>query len=428
MGPRPGGQGRGPHLEGRDLAPPATPGEESAADQLRALGQVPTIIGMPVPRRPTLAALSLAGAIGLTLAGCKDEAPAPTVTRAPVTGDLSRASALEPAPAPGAPMETIRDKMPAPAPAAKVDGAKGDRQDASWVPAEFKAGMARWKDVGVYVDGKPMGFLSWGELPVALAPTWVKDKVSAEKRPGTDDPGFRWARQRFYRFTDYLTAIGVDVRTIKELHVYGPKLSQTNISTGADLRSPAAAGFMFRFGSNVGGKPIPQVPDEFGNGKTPDKISGVMVYIKKKPPRMVRNEGLELDGQMQVGVPYYGEPLRGGVRIYIDDRLAAIIKRQELDMKHAEPGPDGAPTWKLADVLAAQGADTRQAVELWVIRDERRAERLPAAALATLRFAASSQAKGGVILPGNLRANAIAIHTRALTPAELPQITADDEQ
>ena len=33
-----------------------------------------------------------------------------------------------------------------------------------------------------------------------------------------------------------------------------------------------------------------------------------------------------------------------------------------------------------------------------------------------------------MILPGNVRANAIAIHTHALTPAELPQVTADDHQ
>jgi hypothetical protein len=84
----------------------------------------------------------------------------------------------------------------------KKDGKKGDQQDNEWAPAEHKAGMSRWKDTGVYLDGKPLGFLSWGELPIGLQPTWVKDKVSDRKRPGTNDPGWKWARQRFYKFTD----------------------------------------------------------------------------------------------------------------------------------------------------------------------------------------------------------------------------------
>jgi hypothetical protein len=167
--------------------------------------------------------------------------------------------------------------------------------------AEHKSGMSRWKDVGVYVDGKPVGFLDWGELPIALKPTWVKDKVSDNKPPGCPIekcPGWKWAQQRFYKFTDYLTAIGVDPAKIKMLHVYGPKLSQTIAVTGKDLTSKASDEFMFRFGAEVGGKPIPHVPPHFGNGKQPDKINGVMIYIDRKPPTITR-DGIELDGVPQ---------------------------------------------------------------------------------------------------------------------------------
>lgn len=331
------------------------------------------------------------------------------------------------------PIETTYDKMQADradraAEAGKKDTAKGDQQDEEWVPAEFKSGMARWKDVGVYVDGKAIGFLTWGELPIGLKPTWIKDKVSAEKRPGTDDPGWRWAQQRFYKFTDYLKAVGIDPKQVKELHVYGPKFSQTNVVKRKDLLSKEAEGFMFRFGGNTFGKAIPQIPDEFGNGKTPDKIAAVMVYLKKKPPVLIHNEGLELDGVLQQGVPYYGEPIRGGIRIYYDDKLAAIIKRQELDVKKATKTADGDLMWKLSDVLAAQGADVSKAVELWVIREEKRAEKFPASELATLTFSASSQAKGGIFLTDKkIRANAIAIHSRAIADAEIPAVTPDDE-
>lgn len=328
------------------------------------------------------------------------------------------------------PMETTYDKMQADKAdrEAEAAAAKATAGNDEWVPAEHKAGAARWKDVGVYVDGKPMGFLTFGELPIALKPVWVQDKVSAEKRPGTEDPGWRWAKQRFYRFNEYLAAIGIDVKSIKELHVYGPKFAETNISTGKDLLSAKGKEFKFRFGGNVYGKPIALVPSGFGNGRSADKIASVMVYIKKKPPHIVHNVGLELDGEIQTGVPYYGEPIRGGVRVYMDDKLIAIIKRQELDAAKAIKGPTGELSWKLADVLAAQGAAPKNVTEIWAVRDEKREDKFPGGELETLMFSANSQAKGGLLLGDKkIRANTIALHSRPLTPDELPTITPDDE-
>ncbi len=311
----------------------------------------------------------------------------------------------------------------------KTDEAKGDKQDSDWIPKEHKEGMARWKDTGVYVDGKPVGFLNWGELPAQMPVTGVKDKVSDRKRPGTNDPGWKWAQQRFYKFTDYLKTVGVDIRKVKEIHVYGPKLSQTLIASGKDLQSPKAEGFLFRFGTNTGGKPIPAAPGDFGNGKTADKVTAVMVYITKKPPTLVRNEGLELDGVMQTGVPYYGDPIRGGVRIYLDGKLAAIIKRQELDAKKAvNAGKGGEPVYKLADVFAAQGVDTKKVVEAWLVRDERWEEKISGEDFANLTFSAGAQAKGGVLLgEKKLKANAIMLQTRALAEKEIPRPTEWDD-
>jgi hypothetical protein len=200
------------------------------------------------------------------------------------------------------------------------------------------------------------------------------------------------------------------------------------IATTKDLTGPLADKFMFRFGNNTGGKAIPAAPGEFGNGKTSDKISAVMVYMKKKPPILIRNEGLELDGELQKGVPYYGEPLRGGVRIYLDNKLAAIIKRQELDPKKATKTADGELKWKLSDFFATSGVDTSKVVEAWVIRDERRAEKFPVSDLASIEFTASAQAHGGVKLTDKkIQANSIALHTRAIKEDEIPKTTEWDD-
>jgi hypothetical protein len=299
-----------------------------------------------------------------------------------------------------------------------------------YVPAEFKSGASRWKDTGVYVDGKPIGFIQFGELPIALKPTWVKDKVSTDKPadcPIEKCPGWKWSQQRYYKFTDYLKAVGVDPRTVKMLHVYGPKMSQTIAVTGRDLMSPAANEFMFHFGADVAGKPIPHVPENFGNGKSPDKMQSLMIYIAKKPP-IVTKEGIELDGVEQLGVPYYGEPIRGGVRIYLDDKLATIIKRQELDVKKATKTPDGELHWSFGELLTASGVDTSKIVEGWVIQNERRTAKIAWSDLEKMTFSAGSKAHGGVMLgPKETLANAIALHTRPIAPDELPKILPEEE-
>lgn len=296
-----------------------------------------------------------------------------------------------------------------------------------YVPAEFKAGAARWKDTGVYLDGQPVGFLSFGDLPISLKPVFVKEQVSANKRPNSNDPGFRWTQTRFYRFTDYFKALGIDLRKIKEVHVYGPKFGDSIIASGQDLRSPKAAEFMFRFGGDINGKALPHVPMAFGNRMSPDKISAVMIYVTKTPPTLAE-DGFVLDGKPVDGVPYYGEPVRGGVRVYLDDRLATIIKRAELDPKAATPGPDGELRWPLAAFLDGKGVDRSHLVEAYVIRDDRREEKLTAAEVASLYFVGNSQAKGGVLLGDKkVLANALALHTRALSPDELPKILPDEE-
>lgn len=303
-----------------------------------------------------------------------------------------------------------------------------DEDTPSYVPAEFKAGASRWKDVGVYVDGQPMGFLTFGELPITLQPTWVKDKVSAEKRPHSDDPGWKWAKARFYKFSDYLQAIHVDPKSIHEMHVYGPKYTQSIILKPKDFASPLMDKFMFRFGVSVGGKPIPAVPEGFANGKQPDKIAAVMIYIKKTPPTLDADKGVwVLDGVDQLGVPYYGEPLRGGVRLYLDDKLVAIIKRQELDAKLATPDKGGDLRWKYYEFLKSKGVDTSKIVEAWLVRDERRQDKIEGDALANATFSASAQAKGGVLFgDASIKTNAITMFTRHLKPTELPTIE-DDE-
>ncbi len=325
------------------------------------------------------------------------------------------------------PAPSPQPAVAAPAPdAAPPSALKGDDYDKDeYIPAEFKTGADRWRDTGIYVDGRFVGLLSWAELPLALQPVWVKVKASAPKRYGTSDTGWRWAKERRYRFTELLEALGLDLAKVKEIHVYGPKYTDTVVATGKDLRSKAAADFMFRFGGGVSGKAIPVVPERFGNGRSPDKISSVMIYVEKQPPVLERNVGFFLDGELQEGVPYFGTPLRGGVRVYMDDRLVAYIKRQ--DLPEPQRTQDGEPQWKLFDYLRSRGVSVDSVVEGWVVRQEKWQEKLTREELEAAWFQASAQAKGHIeVGEGKAKAQSLILRSRPVAMAEVP--TPDPEE
>ncbi|MBK9029928.1 MAG: hypothetical protein IPL61_01065 [Myxococcales bacterium] len=295
-----------------------------------------------------------------------------------------------------------------------------DEDKDKYVPAEFKAGADRWRDTGIYVDGKFSGLLAFAELPVALKPTWIQVKVSAPKRYGTSDTGWKWGKERRYRFRDLVASMGLDPAKIKEIHVYGPRFSESVIVTGAQLASPAADEFYFRFGGIVSSKAIPVVPAALGDQRTPDKISGVMIYVDKAPPKLERNVGLVLDGEVQEGVPYFGTPLRGGVRVYKDDRLVAYIKRQDLPADLANT-TSGEPRWPLAGYLSSRGVSLDGVVEAWVVRDEKWQERFDRTQLEGLWFAAGNQAKGHIELGDQkVKANALILRSTPVAPADVP--------
>jgi len=290
-------------------------------------------------------------------------------------------------------------------------------------------GNNRWRDTTVYVDGQPAGVLSFGELPVGLKPVWIEEKHSAEVEPGSHDPGYKIVQVRRYRFADLLTAMGVDLAKVREIHVMGPKLTEVIIASGAELRSKTGREFMFRFGSIIGGKAIPVVPANFGNRVMPDKIAAVMVYIDKKPPTLVPDEGLALDGKVVKDIPYFGQPIRGGIRIYDDDRLALLVKRHSLEDLKPVSMADGLRHYRLLDLMRVQApnAPIDKVVEGWVIADEERKRKLTRAELETATVAIGDKQKTEVDVGSEkLPATAVALHSHHLGADELPQIRPEE--
>lgn len=321
----------------------------------------------------------------------------------------------EPAPA----TESVTEAAP------KGDGFSGrHRQDPDnmWVPAEFKKGMTRFKDPGVYVDGVPMGMVRFGELPVPLEPYWHEERAAVPYKKGDTHKPYKIVKQRRYRWLDYFKAIGIDTDRIDQVHIYGgAKRRAAVVVTGDELRNHD--GFMFRFGSDVYGKTIPACPSGVGDGKCPDVVGAVAIYIDKEAP-IREGAHFYLNGERLKDIPYYGEPLRGGVRVYKDSQLATTIKRRKLTEDALKvTTAEGDTRWKFFAFLEMQGVKTDDIVEAWVIQRNLRVKRLSRAQIENATFEATGQKRGEILFGDeSIPANALALHTTKVDEKDLPVI------
>ncbi len=287
-------------------------------------------------------------------------------------------------------------------------------------------GMERFKEPGVYIDGKPLGALTFGELPVPLEPVWFEERAAIPFKPGHKGPKYRIAKQRRYRYSDYLTAMGVDLAKVKEMHIYGGnQRAAAVVISGDKVRDEKE--FLFRFGGGIWGKPLPACPAGVGDGKCPDQIGTIVVYVEKDPP--VRKGGhFYFEGKKIDGIPYFGKPMRGGVRVYLDGPLAATIKRNKLKSSGlSSTGGEGKESYKLFEFLKSQGVDTNVVQEAWLVQYDRRVKKLSRTELLDIRFRAGPAGSGEILVgEDETETHSIALHTKPLAPEDLPVLLKEE--
>jgi len=128
-------------------------------------------------------------------------------------------------------------------------------------------------------------------------------------------------------------------------------------------------------------------------------------------------------------VPYFGEPVRGGIRVYDDDKLAFIVKKRMLEDIEPASTSGGMRHYKLLDLLRAEspGAPVDKLVEGWVIADEERKRKMTREELDNVTVAIGDKHKTEVDIGAiKMPVTAIALHTHHVGPDELPQIRPDE--
>jgi hypothetical protein len=299
---------------------------------------------------------------------------------------------------------------PKPAAATPTDTVKAESAPTADDPTPRRAG-GKWRDAGFYVDGQQLGVLWFGELPRKLEPVWVEEIDDLDFKPGDKGPRQRIIRQRRYRIADYLAAVGGDVDKVEMVHIQGGG-GHIAVVPGPLFREWKDS-LMFAFGAETSGKAIPVFPRGMPINTSFDRISAISIYVERTPPEVGEDFFPRLDGERVVGVPYFGTPLRGGVRVYKDDRLAGIIKRRKL----SEVGVplveelDGHVSFELFKALAALDIDTSDVECGEIIYDERRTKVLPREKLAEASVKAISGRSGAVRFRDGTELQALALYT-----------------
>lgn len=214
-------------------------------------------------------------------------------------------------------------------------------------------------EAAVRLDGREIAVLRYGELPPNLAMVTAPDHEVA----------------RYFRVADYVKALGVPLAEVRAVHFLGNRGRVASIE-GAELREKAAA-LVFDFTRTTEGAPA-VMWDTRGlrNPKRIDFIRGVEIFVAKQPRAINLDVGC-YESQPPCSEEAIDEPSHG-VRVYLDGRIAATVKRR-----------DASSMTTLADALVAQQIPIESIRGVEIISSDAVVERAEGVALSTLLRAIS---------------------------------------
>lgn len=315
------------------------------------------------------------------------------------------------------PAQGPADAGPAATDAALASDAGTEEHGARWRDdddgdGERTGGFQIFKEAWVYVDGEPVGVLREVELP-AMPVAWTEAIEFLDFKPGDPGPHQRTYLRKRWRLTDYLIAIGVDLRKVKLLVIHG---GRGVVGVPGPVLRKFADGLRFDLTGNAWNKLRVYYPKDMPHNNSYDRYTAVSVFVTKPPPTISADDQLMLDGQLVGGIPYHGSPQRGGIRIYLDRKLALVIKRNALGDTGRVSAPGERERWNLGKLLAARGIDAADVVAADVIYDEDR-RRVEHVDPATFEFGTVEKVSGEIeLLPDGTKAQEIILFRKGKVP------------
>ena len=344
-----------------------------------------------MPRARHLLVLGLAGLVAL---GCGKKA----------AGRLDPGS-IDAAPTPMALDAGVDDDA-----GAEDHGSRWREDDADG--GERAGGFQMFKEAWIYVDGEPIGVLREVEMP-ALPVAWTNSIEFLDFNPGDPGPHERTYQRKRWRLTDYLKAVGVDLKKVTLVAVHGGR-GVVGV-TGANLRK-YGDDIRFDLTGNAWNKLRVYFPKDLPRNASYDRYVAITVYVNKPAPVISDDDQLMLDGEYVGGIPYHGSPQRGGIRIYLDNKLVLIIKRNALGDTGRVSAKGERERWNLGQLLDAKGVHVHDIVAADVIYDEDR-RRVATVDLASFDFGTVEKVSGEIeLLPDGTKAQEIILFRKGKVP------------
>ena len=198
----------------------------------------------------------------------------------------------------------------------------------------------KFRDAVVYVDGRAVGVVKYGELPPDVQPVMVDGHVR-------------------YSVTDYLERLGVQVDKIKNIHFYGGR--RVSVLKGSDLRKSSDK-ILFAFNRTTAGQPRMEWGGRVNTNTRIDTLSAIAIYKDKAAPQLrigPRDAFLAFDdGERIEGIPYAPqEDVFKGTRLYVQGHMVGAVKRKTIpDSFLAANTTVYNPRFRLVDYLKSMGA------------------------------------------------------------------------
>jgi len=234
----------------------------------------------------------------------------------------------------------------------------------------------------VYIDGEPTAAFAYNELPATLP-------LDAQHRG---------------KLCDYFKVLGADCAKVQRVDFHVG--TDTLFVAGAELRKQRRV--TFHFSDGLAGRP------RLDGTLAPGDLGDIVVWVKDQPGGMLKDDG------------------RRGVRVNVDGRLVAKIKRNLLEGNVepvVEPKPGEVARYRLRDFLASRSVTIARLRGVDLITRDEHVVRLSAEELANdIEFMAPDKGHGEMkFLVGGRAVAALAVDVWAVdAPPARPMLKAGE--
>ncbi|HEY0193563.1 MAG TPA: hypothetical protein VGC42_20745, partial [Kofleriaceae bacterium] len=278
------------------------------------------------------------------------------------------------------------------------------------------SGFTAFKETWVYVDGVPKGAMLFAEMPATLPIAWKDDVIGLDFTPDDPPPHEKKVQLLRWRLADYLTFLGIDIKKIKYVYLHG----NGYVAISGDTFRKFADGITFDLTGNDLTKSRFYWPKTMKTNAQFDRYAAVSVFIDKPPLDIDIHHTASINGEFVAGIPYHGTPERGGFRVYVDYKLAMVVKRNEL----GATGRVDPEHWDLMKLLEAHGVKAQPVAADLVMSKARvtlTRTRVDADYVKNLTLGINQQASGTLLVGKDSKpATALHLYTKGHVPPVLP--------